>query len=214
MLTFVKTDRTDNFMTITGKSNDQHNLWDRIRQGDVISIEKIYQEYSRQLYQYGLKFTQNTQLIEDCIQDLFSRIITNYKNLGKSDNPKIYLMRAFRNNLFRLMEREKKFQSDEVNEYQFEILFSAEHKIIETEEAQQNRQLLQKGISQLSSRQKEAIYLRYTKGLEYDEIAGIMKMSIEACRNIIYKAIKSLREEIKNSGIVLLLFFKKDTVLQ
>ncbi|MCE4566611.1 sigma-70 family RNA polymerase sigma factor [Maribellus sp. CM-23] len=194
---------------ISNNYDDQYKLWNKVRQGNITVIEKVYLDYSHSLYQYGLKFTQNTQLIEDCIQDLFSRILTNSKNFSKSADPQIYLMRAFRNNLIRLMEREKKIQTREVDEYQFEILFSAEHKIIESEEAQINQQLLLQGISKLTARQKEAIYLRYTKGLEYDEIAGIMKMSIESCRNVIYKAIKSLREEIKNSGILLYLFFKK-----
>uniref|UniRef100_UPI003216334D RNA polymerase sigma factor n=1 Tax=uncultured Draconibacterium sp. TaxID=1573823 RepID=UPI003216334D len=201
-------------MTISTNYDDQYKIWKKVRQGNVTVIEKVYLDYSHSLYQYGLKFTQNTQLIEDCIQDLFSRIITNSKNFSKSANPQIYLMKAFRNNLIRLMEREKKFQIGEVDEYQFEILFSTEQKIIQSEEAQINQQLLQEGISKLTARQKEAIYLRYTKGLEYDEIAGIMKMSIESCRNVIYKAIKSLREGIKNSGILLLFFFKNDVALQ
>ncbi|WP_319589402.1 sigma-70 family RNA polymerase sigma factor [uncultured Draconibacterium sp.] len=196
-------------MTLSNNHNDQSKLWNKVRQGNVIVIEKVYLDYSHLLYQYGLKFTQNTQLIEDCIQDLFLRIIKNSKNFSKAGHPQIYLMRAFRNNLIRLIEREEKFQPGEVDEYQFEILFSAEQEIIHSEEAHINKKLLLQGISKLSSRQKEAIYLRYTKGLEYDEIAEIMKMSIESCRNVIYKAIKSLREGINNSGILLLLFFKK-----
>ncbi len=196
MLTFVN--RSDKrLMTISNNYDDQYKLWNKVRQGDVTVIEKVYLDYSHLLYQYGLKFTKNTQLIEDCIQDLFSRIITNSKNFSKSANPQIYLMRAFRNNLMRLMEREKKFQTKEVDEYQFEILFSTEQKIIQSEEAQLSQHLLQQGISKLTVRQKEAIYLRYTKGIEYDEIAEIMKMSVESCRNVIYKAIKSLREGIK-----------------
>ena len=206
--------RTENFMNTTGNSNNHLAVWEKLKRGDINTIEGVYNEYSHQLYQYGLKFTKNTQLIEDCIQDLFSRIITNYKNFGKSDNPKIYLIRAFRNNLFRLMEREKRYLSPKTDDYHFEILFSVESEIIESEETQRKETILKHGLGKLSSRQKEAIYLRYTKGLEYDEISGIMKMSIESCRNVIYKAIRSLREEINNSGIVLLLFFKKDTVLQ
>ncbi len=200
-------------MTIRSNFDDQNKHWKKVRQGNFSVIEKVYLDYSHLLYQYGLKFTQNTQLIEDCIQDLFSRIITKPENFSNSTHPQIYLMRAFRNNLIRLIEREKKFQPGTVGEYQFEILFSAEQNIIESEEAQINQQLLRQGISKLSARQKEAIYLRYTKGLEYDEIAEIMKMSIESCRNVIYKAVKSLREGITKSEILLLLFFKNDVVL-
>ena len=212
MLTFVRKYRTKYFMEITGKKNDQHNLWDKTRQGDTAAVERIYHEYSPQLYQYGLKFSKNTQIVEDCIQELFTRILANPKGLGKTDNLRIYLLGAYRNNLFRLLNKEKKYISEEVVEQDFEIHFSIEQKMIESEDEASKLTMLRKGLDNLSPRQKEAIYLRYTDGLEYTEIAEIMKMSIEASRNIIYRAIKSLRDEIRNSGIILLLFLRKDTL--
>ncbi|MCT4602315.1 MAG: sigma-70 family RNA polymerase sigma factor [Marinifilum sp.] len=195
-------------MKITKSNISQYSIWNKIKKGDISAIENLYHLYSKQLYLYGLKFTHHTQLIEDCIQELFSRLITNYQNLGETDNVKIYLMKAFRNNLFRMMEKEKKYNIGEIDDYHFEILFSAEQEIIEAETNQKKQKVLIEALNNLSPRQKEAVYLRYTRGLEYTEIANIMKVSIEGCRNIIYKAIKSLRKDVDNSDIILLFFFK------
>lgn len=196
-------------MKINNGDSDQHNLWERIRNGDAAAFKALYSQNSQNLYQYGLKLTPKTELIEDCIQDLFTRILKNHRKLGKTDNIKFYLMKSFRNNLIRMIEKEKKYSLEKIDEYHFEILFSAEQEIITTEVEQKKHKVLVEGLKKLSSRQKEAIYLRYTNGLEYDEIATIMKMSVEACRNIIYRAIKSLRHEIKKTNITLLLLLKK-----
>ena len=209
MFTLADTQRHDFLMKIKNNNDHQYNLWEEIKKGEASAFETLYTGYSKSLYLYGLKFTKKTHLIEDSIQELFSRIMSNYKRLGNTDNIRVYLMSSFRHNLLRCMEKEKKYSFEKISEYHFEILFSTEQKIIDTEEEQTKHEMLIRSLDTLSPRQKEAIYLRYTSGMEYDEIAEIMKMSIEACRNIIYRAIKSLREEIKNLDIILLLVLKK-----
>jgi RNA polymerase sigma factor (sigma-70 family) len=118
-------------------------------------------------------------------------------------------MKSFRNNLIRSINQEKRYSFEEKDDYFFEISFSIEHQLIESELEQKKAKLLTKALKKLSVRQKEAIYLRYTNELEYEEIAEIMKMSIEGARNLIYRAIKSLRRELNSNSIVLLLIFGK-----
>jgi len=209
MIAIYSTDRTENFMGITSDRVNEITLWDRIQRGDITAIEEVYRENAPFLYRYGLKFTQNTQLIEDCIQELFSRIISNYSRLSRTDNVKIYLMRAFRNNLVRLIKKEQKYDLQQTEDFQFEILFSAEQKIIDSEDLHYIQQTLVKGLKRLTPRQKEAIYLRYTNGLEYAEISEIMKISVESIRNIIYKAIQLLRDDVKSNDAVIIMFLLK-----
>ena len=189
--------------------NNNNQLWNLVCKGDEKAFKTLYSQYSKLLYQYGLKLTPKTELIEDCIQDLFTRIFKNHKNLGKTNNIKYYLLKSFRNNLVRLIEKEKKYSFEDNDDYYFEIMFSAEDQIVVSEEEQKKQKILVDALKKLSARQKEAIYLRYTNGMEYDEIGRVMKMSVEACRNIIYRAIKSLRSQIKKTNITLLLFIQK-----
>ena len=196
-------------MVMDEKFINNSELWDLVRNGNDKAFKHLYSQYAKLLYHYGLKLTPKTELIEDCIQDLFIRIFKNHKNLSKTNNIKFYLLKSFRNNLVRIIEKEKKYFFGDNEDYYFEIVFSVEHEMVANEEEQKKQKVLVEGIRKLSARQKEAIYLRYTNGMEYDEIARVMKMSVEACRNIICRAIKSLRNEIKKTNITLLLFIKK-----
>ena len=191
-------------------TNDSHeqNL-QKVRIESEKTFEILYTQYAKMLYQYGLKFTSKNDLIEDCIQELFIKILSQRKISYSTEGIKYYLMKSFRNNLIRSINQEKRYSFEEKDDYFFEISFSIEHQLIESELEQKKAKLLTKALKKLSVRQKEAIYLRYTNELEYEEIAEIMKMSIEGSRNLIYRAIKSLRRELNSNSIVLLLIFGK-----
>lgn len=187
---------------ITNEPN--YNLWKNVREGSDAAFEELYLQYAGILYNYGLKFTSQVQLIEDCIQELFSGIIKYHKNLNHTDNVKYYLLRSFKNKLVKILLKEQKYTSDTQDDYRFEVQFSIEHEIVQNEEGQKRKELLVKAIEKLSIRQKEAIYLRYTNQLEYEEISSILEMEVESCRNLVYRAIKSLRKRIENSNFILL----------
>ena len=172
-------------------------LWDMFRKGDNEALTIIYSENAKKLYLYGLKLTSKHSIIEDSIHDLFSDIVRNRKNLGDTDNIHFYLIKSFKRKLLRELQKEKRYNLNEnVEDYIFEITYSVDHELILEENKSLRLDLLQKALAELSPRQKEAIYLKITEELEYGQIAEIMDISVESCRNLISKAIKSLKEAL------------------
>jgi len=173
-------------------------VWLSFKNGDDRAASYIYQEYFPVLYRYGLKFTTLTSLVEDTIQDLFTELVKNRKTLGDTDNILFYLMKSFRRKLLRRMGNANRYDltGEITDEYPFEMVWSAEHDIILEEESKQRSQMLLKALGELTPRQKEAIYLRFTKELDYAVIAEIMNISVESCRNLISKAISMMKKRI------------------
>jgi RNA polymerase sigma factor (sigma-70 family) len=172
-------------------------------------LELLYNTYAKSLYQYGLKFTSKIELIEDSIQDLFVRIFNSGESFVKDMNVKSYLFKSFRNNLFRMLEKEKRYFYNETDKHCFDITFSIEDRIMANEEDLLRKKKLMDGIGRLTSKQKEIIYLRYTRGLDYDEISDILSMEIESCRNVNYHAIKALRNELNSAAMEQSNYFRK-----
>jgi RNA polymerase sigma factor (sigma-70 family) len=77
------------------------------------------------------------------------------------------------------------------------VVWSVEQEIILREISEQKSKILLLALNELTPRQKEAIYLRFTRELDYKEVAGLMDISVEACRNLISRAISILRQKIK-----------------
>jgi RNA polymerase sigma factor (sigma-70 family) len=174
-------------------------IWSKFRDGDNEALSLIYTENSKRLYLYGLKFTKNQAIIEDSMQNLFTDLIANRRKLGFTDSVQFYLIKSFKRRLLRQLQMEKRYNlKDNDEEYVFDISYSVEHDIILEEKSNQKLFLLHKALMDLTPRQKEAVYLKYTENLEYEEIAEIMEMSIEGCRNLIYRAIKSLKDSINH----------------
>lgn len=176
---------------------DEGRVWAMFKNGDDQMFSVIYSSYSHKLYQYGLKFTPNRTLIEDSIQELFFELLKNRKSIGQTDNILRYLMKSFRFKLFRILKYEKRFDHNQESEdYVFEINFSIEHELILKENAEHKTTVFLKALQDLTPRQKESIYLKFTSGLAYREVSEIMGMSLESCRNLIYRAVKALKEAV------------------
>ena len=48
-------------------------------------------------------------------------------------------------------------------------------------------------LNNLSSRQREAIYLRYFEELDFDTIAIIMDMNVQSVRNTLHRGLQAMR---------------------
>ncbi len=174
--------------------------WIRFKKGNDHSFSAIYAEYSGKLYLYGQKFTKQAAIIEDCIQELFMELYKNRKTIGMTDNILRYLMKSYRRKILRHLKRELRYEKNQIKEeIPFEVSYSVEHDLILKEESDQRTKMYLTALQSLSPRQKEAIYLRYTKELEYEDISEIMEISVESCRNLISKAVSTLKEFMQNN---------------
>ena len=52
--------------------------WQEFVSGNDDSYCWIYTTYAQKLYQYGMCFTTDTELVKDCIQDIFTYLYRNY----------------------------------------------------------------------------------------------------------------------------------------
>jgi len=182
-----------NFLELT-----DFEKWSRFKNGDNVALSGIYKENATKLYQYGLKFTADFHQVEDSIHDLFHELIKNRKRLGNTDNILFYLLKSFKRELVRkLLMENRKPSAREKEEAPFGISYSIEHEIIAEEKNQHQKNLLLKALHTLTSRQKEAVYLRFTRELNYSEVSAIMGISVEACRNLVSGAVKTMKETLK-----------------
>ena len=59
-------------------------------------LELSYKKYYNLLYNYGLKLTNDSELVQDFIQEIFTKLCKR-ENIDNISNIKIYLLRAMRN---------------------------------------------------------------------------------------------------------------------
>jgi RNA polymerase sigma factor (sigma-70 family) len=145
-------------------------IWEEFRKEEESALSYIYHQNIDFLFFYGKRFTKDEHFVRDVIQELFCDLIKNRKNLGETDNIRLYLLKSFRRKLFR--EIEKKENPLEHNDnYQLhpEIMFSIEDDIIKDEERSQKIKHIRKGFRELNDEQREVLYYKFTCGYNSEE---------------------------------------------
>ena len=166
-------------------------LWESFRKGDKDAFAALFREYYGTLYRFGNKFTTDTELLEDCIQELFIEL-WQAKSQAPVLSVKAYLLKSLKYKLLKAFRKNGKILPIHDNgDMPFEL--SHETFLIHQQENDQRRQEVIKALERLSHRQKEIIYLKYYQNLSYEEVSEIMNINYQVARNLLYQAIKSLK---------------------
>jgi RNA polymerase sigma factor (sigma-70 family) len=186
-------------------ANQDILLWESFRKGDKDAFAALFRQHYETLFRFGSKFTTDTQLLEDSIQELFIELWQ-----AKSATPvlsvKAYLLKSLKYKLLKVFrQRGKILALSDNGEAAFE--WSHETFLITEQENAEKKQRVLDALGRLSNRQKEIIYLKYYQNLSYEEVSEIMNINYQVARNLLYQAIKSLKTLLAGTLDLFLLFF-------
>ena len=169
-------------------------LWQRFIQGDNDAFSCLYNAYVQMLFRYGLRFTSDSELIKDCIQELFVTLYKNRKRLGTPPaNVKVYLFVSLRNNLLHALKKQSKHERIEQETDSFLLEPTVEEQFIDNESYRNRQNIVKKILFSLTPRQKEIIYYRYIQELEFEDICSLMQLNYQSAQNLLHRSIKKIR---------------------
>ena len=188
------------------KEKDRNTVWARFRDGDNKALSLIYSEFAHELYSYGLKVVNDEHLVKDCIQEVFIQLINKRNSLVVSSKLHVYLFKSLRNQIIEEL-RSKKRKQDIINLLDGDDMLyekNAEQIIIDLEKEKSIKSHINSVLAKLPSRQKEIVYLKFTECLDFDEIAELLQIDKASVRTLLYRTLKTIKEQL--SGKILLLW--------
>ncbi len=185
--------------------NDQ-DLWNEFKRGNRSAFIYIYNQYFDELYLYGLQFTQDMDLLKDCIQDVFIRLNESRNRLSGTSSIKYYLYKSIKREIIHAMKRQKqavrKLESIKGRGFAYEI--SAEEILINRQENEDTINAIRDAANSLLHRQREIIFYHFFEGFSIRQIQELMGFnSVQATHNLLNRALKKLREIL---GLITLFF--------
>lgn len=185
-------------------------IWEEFKNGEEYALSYIYHQNIDFLFFYGKKITKDEDLILDIIQDLFYGLIRSKKNLGKTDNIRLYLLKSFRRKLIREIQQKQKLNEKYKEiDIQLDIVFSIEEDLISTEEKSHRLELVKQGMKNLNLKQREVLYYKFTCGFDYKQISEIMAVTNESARQLGSRAIQSLKKYLSENDFILLSIIRR-----
>lgn len=181
-------------------------LWLKMKSGDRTAFEAVYRAHISALSRYGRRFSPDSELIVDCVHDLFVDLWNKREQIGETNSIRPYLLVSLRRLILKKVDQNERFSDKQPEDCAFELELSIEELIAAGENDRENAIALKKAFEGLSDRQKEAIYLKYYEKMEYEDICKAMQINYQSARNLIFNGIKKMRELIVSTALWLLFF--------
>lgn len=184
------------FMSVSLNSfpDDDHELWQHFREGDTVALGLLAKKYYQTLFRYATKFTKDTTLIEDAIQDIFLKLWEHRTHLNDTFFVKFYLLKTLRHHFIKLHQKHQPISERLTGWLDVSDDTGAENRMIDEENWRLTHQQLTNRVADLSKRQQEALYLRYYENLTYEQIAQTMGINAQSVANLLQNSLKRLRD--------------------
>ncbi len=175
-------------------------LWQAFKQGDKAAFEELFNAHFNELYYYSYKLCGNEDLSKDCIQELFLELWDKKAKLGDVVSIKHYLIKSIRRKVIRsqVQYERKLLRIQRATDKDALFQLSAEELLIYGQAESRQRQRLLAAVNDLTTKQREIIYLKYNVGLDYKDIAETLGIKYQSVRNHMHKAITKLREVLSD----------------
>ena len=170
----------------------------------MIDIANLYDKHIDNLFAFGSKFTNDRELIKDCIHDVFVKFYAKRSSMDAVANIESYLYISLRNRINDEYRRIIRICDQEITD-------KTMHEIAEADEFRRERMERQQMLSntidryfdKLSPRQRQIINLYYIGERKYDDICQIMGINYQSVRNLMHRSISRLREYATKTAVAI-----------
>lgn len=177
-------------------SKDWTPVWARFKDGDLNAFQEIYDGFIPNLHAYGAKLAPGFELLDDCIQELFLELYTHRKNLNTPENLEFYLLKSLRRIVFHKIKKENRFINLEENLTR-SFLFDLELDNYENDNFLQEKiEVVKSALAELTTSQREILYLKFYNNLNYTEIGNILGVMPDSAKKQVYRIIERLRTDL------------------
>lgn len=180
--------------------------------GDKV-FDQLFKMYYPGLLFYATQFLSEAEA-EDVVQDVFMEFWKRKDTLEVGDKIKAYLYRLVYTHALNVLNHKKvaaRYTDSEVELYNYKLkyyLIEENNEIIHQLENQWLNKEIEDAIDKLPAKCKEVFKLSYLHDFKNKEIADVLGISLRTVEAHMYKALKTLRENLKHlsTGMLFLMY--------
>ena len=165
-------------------------------------MKEIYEKYSKLVYNYLYKITNNKELSEDLMQETFYSAIKNINSFNNKCKISTWLCQIAKNKYMNEIRKQNVLVSMEEYSFDYFNIYinnetnNIEQNLIKNEE----KELLYKNLNKLDDTIKELFFLKIKLNFTFKEIAIILGKTEEWARVNYYRTKIKIKEELKNEN--------------
>jgi RNA polymerase sigma-70 factor, ECF subfamily len=180
-----------------------------IQSGNESAFEMIFRSYYQPLCRYAYSFLEDKEEAEEVVQSAFITIWEKRKSLDIQTSLKSYLYRMVRNACLNVIKHEKIKQQHVAHE--LAVTEATYESVAQKVYATELESKISEAMKALPEQCRMVFQLSRFEELKYQEIADQLQISVKTVENHMGKALKIMREQLKEY-LPLLLIFMKDII--
>ena len=175
------------------------DLIKRSREGDIQAMEAIYKHFNRPIFNLAYRYTYNSEIAEDLLQDIFLKILTHLQDLKKDETFVSWLYRIAVNTCYSYLRGRK-------GQLQRTVPLSEVEGKIDGRTSKPEDEIMKKSlddaIQSLPGKMKSIFLLHDVQGFKHEEIARTLGCSVGTSKSQLFKARMKIREHLENKQVL------------
>jgi RNA polymerase sigma-70 factor, ECF subfamily len=184
----------------------ENQLIDTLKAGDITAFEMLFRTYYQPLCNYAFTFVQDHDEAEEIVQSTFMQVWEKRESIEIRTAVKPYLYAMVRNACLNVLKHEKVKQQHVAVEMAFGE--RSIESVSRTVMASELESRIYKAMEVLPEQCRLVFKLSRFEELKYAEIAEQLEISIKTVENHMGKALKIMREQLKDYLPLLLVLMK------
>ena len=192
----------------TKKSNTESELIIGLKKNDHYSFQKIFERYSKPLFQFSLRYLKSKEAAEDVVQEVFIKIWNNRKSIKTDTSFQSYLFTIALNTIRKHFNKLSK-----LNKIKHDILIDFSKNKFGFDDNPDYQSLLDKLnelINRMPEKRRQVFIKKKIEEKSLKEIAKELSITTKTVEYHITEAMKFLKQEfgkLKVNGLIFFLLF-------
>ncbi len=163
----------------------------KVKQGDLNMLVPLFQRYQKRLYNFFLNLSNDENISQDLVQNVFVRIMKYRESYNDQFKFKTWMYQMARHLYYDHYKANTKIQNQFVS---VEAIRDADNSESEMVKQQEMEHQLMTALQKLPNEKREILVMSKFQRMPYEEIAEITDSSVANVKVKVHRAIKSLRE--------------------
>ena len=171
----------------------------RGREGDIQALEAIYKHFNRPLFNLVYRYTYNSEIAEDLLQDIFLKVFSHLHDIRNEETFVGWIYRIAVNTCYSYLRRKK-------SQLQRTMPLDDVEGKIEGETYKSGDEIMKKSlddaIQNLPDKMKSIFLLHDVQGFKHKEISRMLGCSMGTSKSQLFKARMKIREYLENKTML------------